>query len=63
MTMQGGTWRRTEMVGWLVTCATEIGLSALMSVIKVRIRASIWIALLKRPSWLLYRKINRVHFQ
>ncbi|XP_076814143.1 zinc finger SWIM domain-containing protein 5-like isoform X2 [Clavelina lepadiformis] len=34
MTMQGGTWRRTEMVGWLVTCATEIGLSALMSVIK-----------------------------
>uniref|UniRef100_H2YXM6 SWIM-type domain-containing protein n=1 Tax=Ciona savignyi TaxID=51511 RepID=H2YXM6_CIOSA len=29
MTIQGGTWRRTEMVGWLVTCATEIGLCAL----------------------------------
>uniref|UniRef100_F6S4B2 SWIM-type domain-containing protein n=1 Tax=Ciona intestinalis TaxID=7719 RepID=F6S4B2_CIOIN len=34
MTMQGGTWRRTEMVGWLVTCATEIGLCALVSIIK-----------------------------
>uniref|UniRef100_H2YXM3 SWIM-type domain-containing protein n=1 Tax=Ciona savignyi TaxID=51511 RepID=H2YXM3_CIOSA len=32
MTIQGGTWRRTEMVGWLVTCATEIGLCARMSV-------------------------------
>ncbi|XP_039247425.2 zinc finger SWIM domain-containing protein 4-like [Styela clava] len=34
MTIRGGTWRRTEMVGWLVTCATEIGLCALISIIR-----------------------------
>jgi len=39
MTMRGGfhSRRRNEMVGWLVTCATEIGLVALVSIIKVTI--------------------------
>lgn len=35
MTIHGGSWRRAEMVGWLVTCATDIGLCALISIIKV----------------------------
>nr|CAB3268067.1 zinc finger SWIM domain-containing protein 4-like [Phallusia mammillata] len=35
MTLRGMNGRRrTEMVGWLVTCATEIGLCALLSIIK-----------------------------
>uniref|UniRef100_H2YXM4 SWIM-type domain-containing protein n=1 Tax=Ciona savignyi TaxID=51511 RepID=H2YXM4_CIOSA len=46
MTIQGGTWRRTEMVGWLVTCATEIGLCALVSIIKA--------TLLWQPSSLIF---------
>ena len=27
-------WRRREMVRWLVTCATEVGIQALMSIMQ-----------------------------
>jgi len=32
MTLSSLNWRRREMVRWLVTCATEVGLEALMSI-------------------------------
>lgn len=31
MTLMTMNWRRREMVRWLVTCATEVGIQALMS--------------------------------
>ncbi|XP_031196429.1 zinc finger SWIM domain-containing protein 4 [Mastomys coucha] len=34
MTLNTMTWRRREMVRWLVSCATEIGPPALMSIMK-----------------------------
>ncbi|XP_074640824.1 zinc finger SWIM domain-containing protein 5-like [Tubulanus polymorphus] len=34
MTLSGLNWRRREMVGWLVTCATEIGMEALLSIMQ-----------------------------
>ncbi|XP_065337234.1 zinc finger SWIM domain-containing protein 4-like [Cloeon dipterum] len=33
MTLSSMNWRRREMVRWLVTCATEVGLEALVSII------------------------------
>lgn len=33
VTLQVITWRRREMVRWLVTCASEIGLEALLSIL------------------------------
>ena len=35
MTLHHSCWQRREMVGSLVTCATEIGLCALLTIIKV----------------------------
>ncbi|KAF6098366.1 zinc finger SWIM-type containing 4 [Phyllostomus discolor] len=34
MTLSTMTWRRREMVRWLVSCATEIGLQALMNIMQ-----------------------------
>ncbi|XP_041984943.1 zinc finger SWIM domain-containing protein 4-like isoform X2 [Aricia agestis] len=34
MTLSAVNWRRREMVRWLVTCATELGLDALMSIMQ-----------------------------
>ncbi|XP_076307460.1 zinc finger SWIM domain-containing protein 5-like isoform X1 [Tachypleus tridentatus] len=34
MTLSSLNWRRREMVRWLVTCATEVGLEALISIIQ-----------------------------
>ncbi|KAL4235965.1 Zinc finger SWIM domain-containing protein 6 [Mactra antiquata] len=34
MTLMTMNWRRREMVHWLVTCATEVGLEALMSIMQ-----------------------------
>ncbi|XP_064624663.1 zinc finger SWIM domain-containing protein 4-like isoform X2 [Lineus longissimus] len=34
MTLSTLNWRRREMVGWLVTCATEVGKEALMSIMR-----------------------------
>uniref|UniRef100_A0A2A4JM88 SWIM-type domain-containing protein n=1 Tax=Heliothis virescens TaxID=7102 RepID=A0A2A4JM88_HELVI len=34
MTLSSVNWRRREMVRWLVTCATELGLEALMSIMQ-----------------------------
>ncbi|XP_022237035.1 zinc finger SWIM domain-containing protein 5-like [Limulus polyphemus] len=34
MTLSSLNWRRREMVRWLVTCATEVGLDALISIIQ-----------------------------
>ncbi|XP_052274168.1 zinc finger SWIM domain-containing protein 6-like [Dreissena polymorpha] len=35
MTLMSMNWRRREMVRWLVTCATEIGVHALMSIMQI----------------------------
>ena len=32
MTLSSVNWRRREMVRWLVTCATEVGFEALLSI-------------------------------
>ena len=32
MTVSSLNWRRREMVRWLVTCATEVGYEALLSI-------------------------------
>lgn len=32
MTLASHNWRRREMVRWLVTCATEVGVDALISI-------------------------------
>jgi hypothetical protein len=32
MTLSSLNWRRREMVRWLVTCATEVGVEALVSI-------------------------------
>ncbi|XP_045537429.1 zinc finger SWIM domain-containing protein 4-like [Papilio machaon] len=34
MTLSSVNWRRREMVRWLVTCATELGLDALLSIMQ-----------------------------
>lgn len=34
MTLMTMNWRRREMVRWLVTCATEVGIQALMSIMQ-----------------------------
>ena len=34
MTLSTLNWRRREMVRWLVTCATEVGLRALVSILQ-----------------------------
>ncbi|XP_065730896.1 zinc finger SWIM domain-containing protein 4 isoform X2 [Phocoena phocoena] len=34
MTLNTMTWRRREMVRWLVSCATEVGLQALMNIMQ-----------------------------
>lgn len=34
MTLSAVNWRRREMVRWLVTCATELGLDALLSIMQ-----------------------------
>ncbi|XP_053614383.1 zinc finger SWIM domain-containing protein 4-like isoform X1 [Plodia interpunctella] len=34
MTLSSSNWRRREMVRWLVTCATELGLDALLSIMQ-----------------------------
>lgn len=34
MTLASLNWRRREMVRWLVTCATELGLEAVISIIQ-----------------------------
>lgn len=34
MTLTSLNWRRREMVRWLVTCATEVGVSALISIMQ-----------------------------
>ncbi|XP_044744822.1 zinc finger SWIM domain-containing protein 4-like isoform X1 [Coccinella septempunctata] len=34
MTLSSLNWRRREMVRWLVTCATEVGMDALMSIMQ-----------------------------
>ncbi|KAB7499852.1 Zinc finger SWIM domain-containing protein 6 [Armadillidium nasatum] len=34
MTLSSLNWRRREMVRWLVTCATEVGVSALISIMQ-----------------------------
>lgn len=34
MTLSSLNWRRREMVRWLVTCATEVGVEALMSIMQ-----------------------------
>ncbi|XP_022255372.1 zinc finger SWIM domain-containing protein 5-like, partial [Limulus polyphemus] len=34
MTLSSLNWRRREMVRWLVTCATEVGLEALISIVQ-----------------------------
>ncbi|XP_049825387.1 zinc finger SWIM domain-containing protein 5 [Aethina tumida] len=34
MTLSSLNWRRREMVRWLVTCATEVGVDALMSIMQ-----------------------------
>ena len=34
MTLSTLNWRRREMVRWLVTCATEVGYDALISVMQ-----------------------------
>lgn len=34
MTLSSLNWRRREMVRWLVTCATELGLEAVISIIQ-----------------------------
>lgn len=34
MTLTSLNWRRREMVRWIVTCATEVGLDALLSMMK-----------------------------
>ena len=35
MTLMTMNWRRREMVRWLVTCATEVGVQALMSLMQM----------------------------
>lgn len=34
MTLSTLNWRRREMVRWLVTCATEVGFEALVSIMQ-----------------------------
>lgn len=34
MTLTTLNWRRREMVRWLVTCATEVGVAALTSIMQ-----------------------------
>lgn len=34
MTLSSLNWRRREMVRWLVTCATEVGVDALISIMQ-----------------------------
>lgn len=34
MTLSSLNWRRREMVRWLVTCATEVGVDALLSIMQ-----------------------------
>lgn len=34
MTLSSLNWRRREMVRWLVTCATEVGVEALVSIMQ-----------------------------
>lgn len=34
MTLMTLNWRRREMVRWIVTCATEVGVEALLSVMQ-----------------------------
>jgi hypothetical protein len=34
MTLMTMNWRRREMVRWLVTCATEVGVQALVSIMQ-----------------------------
>lgn len=34
MTLSSLNWRRREMVRWLVTCATEVGIEALVSIMQ-----------------------------
>ena len=34
MTLSKLNWRRREMVRWLVTCATELGYNALLSIMQ-----------------------------
>ena len=34
MTLSTVNWRRRDMVRWLVTCATEVGLEALISIMQ-----------------------------
>ena len=43
LTLSCVNWRRREMVRWLVTCATEVGVAALMSIMQG------WYALLTPP--------------
>ncbi|KAF2349650.1 hypothetical protein FHG87_019593 [Trinorchestia longiramus] len=43
LTLSCVTWRRREMVRWLVTCATEVGVAALMSIMQG------WYSLLTPP--------------
>lgn len=34
MTLSTLNWRRRDMVRWLVTCATEVGIEALISIMQ-----------------------------